>query len=56
MSKLTLLKYCIVRAKGECDAAAAERDPGAAEMHRAMATCFNALIREVAPRSNSTRQ
>jgi hypothetical protein len=55
MAKSALLKYCIVRAKSECEAAARERDPGVAEAHRAMATCFNALITEVASQGVATR-
>ncbi|MDB5714734.1 MAG: hypothetical protein JWO15_2131 [Sphingomonadales bacterium] len=55
MAKSTLLKYCIVRAKSECDAAARERDPGIAEAHRAMATCFKAMILEVKAHGLATR-
>jgi hypothetical protein len=56
MAKSTLLKYCIVRAKSEFEAAARERDPCIAEAHRAMATCFNALIAEVTSPGVATRQ
>jgi hypothetical protein len=56
MSRINILKYCIARAKAERKAADCAIDPRIAETHRAMATCFNALILEVAPLNSVTRQ